>query len=162
MSMFDFPTGSAPVNDYCTVTFTNFAQDPHGVHEASTYQIRCASSLDPVMVTVLRDLTSDVRSYEGADAKRYSINGEDYTAAQVVRLAAPMSLYESRIVDSLYVSSKRSYLGPQAWAELLSMQGPMGTTVKRKYALNKDPSLSLDASDWINVTPSDTDTNNNR
>ena len=151
------------MNDYCTVTFRDFFQNEHGTVETSVYEVLSMARMGdmtmqgPATIKVVRDLTSDVYSYEGGEARRYAIEGGDFTAAQVVRLAAPLSLFESRIVDSMRVAQLRHFYGPRGWADLLSMQGPLSTTVKRKYAYGKDPSLSLDASDWINTEPSSTD-----
>jgi hypothetical protein len=151
------------VNNYCTVTFRDFFQNEHGTVETSVYEVLCMAQMGditmqgPLTLKVVRDLTSDVYSYEGGDARRYIIDGGDFSAAQVVRLAAPLSLFESRIVDSMRVNQLRHFYGPQGWANLLSMQGPLSNTSPRKYTHGKDPSLSLDASDWINVEPSETD-----
>lgn len=151
------------MNDYCTVTFRDFFQDDHGVTETSVYEVLNMAQMGdierqgPVTVKVVRSMTTDVFTYEGADARRYEIDGSDFTAAQIVRLASPLSLFESRIVDTMRVIHLRNLYGPLGWANLLSMQGPLSTTTKRKYAFGKDPSLSLDASDWVNVEPSETD-----
>jgi len=151
------------VNDYCTVTFIDFFQNDQGTVETSVYEVLSMARMGdmtmqgPATIKIVRDLTSDVFSFEGGEARRYAIEGGDFTAAQVVRLASPLSLFESRIVDSMRVAQLRNFYGPQGWPALLSMQGPLPTTVKRKYAYGKDPSLSLDASDWVNVEPSETD-----
>lgn len=151
------------MNDYCTVTFRDFFQNDHGTTETSVYEVLNMAQMGdierqgPVTVKVVRDLTSDVFAYEGAEARRYNIGGDDFTAAQIVRLASPLSLFESRIVDTMRAIHLRNFYGPLGWANLLTMQGPLSTTAKRKYTYGKDPSLSLDASDWINTEPSDTD-----
>lgn len=98
-----------------------------------------------------------MRSFEGGEAVMFEIAGIPLNIHQVVRLAMPLSPGESSVVDASRVMRIKQSLGPLAWGDMLTLQPPIGRLNKRKYAANRDPSLSLDASDWVNTSPSDTD-----
>jgi hypothetical protein len=115
-----------PVN----VTMTGFWYTPDHVVEVSEYVVQGWDH--DSRVRVYRDLTSDVRSYEGGD-ERYDFNGESFTGVQIVRLAVPLAIAESKVLGSDEIASLKYYWGPQAWAELLSMQAPIATTVPTLY-----------------------------
>jgi len=142
-------------NDVAYVTFEGFWISPDEVHETSEFLV-VGSGSSPTRVRVIRDLTSDVRAFEGGEAVMFEIAGLPLSIYQVVRLAMPLSPSESSVVDASRVLRIKQFLGPLAWSEMLTLLPPIGHINKRKYSAGRDPSLSLDASDWLNTSPTTT------
>jgi len=112
------------------VTMTGFWYSPDHVVEVSEYVVQGWDH--DSRVRIYRDLTSNVRSFEGG-AERYDFNGESFTGVQIVRLAVPLAIAESKVLGADEIASLKYYWGPQAWAEILSLQPPIATNEPTRY-----------------------------
>jgi hypothetical protein len=112
------------------VSMTGFWYTPDAVVEVSEYQVQGFDHNSRVLV--YRDLTSDQRAFEGG-AERYDFNGVSYLGTQIVRLALPLAIGEAKVLGSDDIKSLQYFWGPQAWAEILTLQPPIPTNVPRRY-----------------------------